>query len=224
MIRGIVFDFDGLILDTEAPEYQSWQEIYAEHGCTLPLSNWVAGVGKRNESISFSPYDHLEAQLGRALDRAAIREKRRQRYAELIAAQTILPGVEDYLMEAKRLGLKIGLASSSDREWVSGHLGKLGLQAHFECMKCVEDVQRAKPDPDLYLAALDALGLQPYEAIALEDSPVGIAAAKQAGLFCVAVPNPLTCQLPLDQADLRLSSLAEMPLARLLAEVERGRS
>ena len=112
--------------------------------------------------------------------------------------------------------MKLGMASSSRRKWVNGHLTRLGLIQHFDSIKCADDVQRTKPDPDLYLAALGALGLQGHEAVALEDSPNGIAAAKAAGLFCVAVPNTLTRQLPLDGVDLVLDSLADLPMKDLL--------
>src|SRR5205085_683086 len=145
------------------------------------------------------------------------------RYRALVEAQPVLPGVHDTLVAAKRLGLKLGVASSSTRDWVEGHLTRLDLVAQFACIRCAEDVRQTKPNPELYLSALEALGVPPDAAIALEDSPNGIRAAKRAGLFCVAVPNPLTLRLGLDEADLRLNSLAEMPLETLLLEVQARR-
>jgi HAD superfamily hydrolase (TIGR01509 family) len=220
MIRAIIFDFDGLILDTEAPEFQVWQEIYQLYGCELPLSIWAAAIGTSLDV--FDAHTHLESQLGRLLDREHMREQRRQRCAELLKAQAILPGVEAYIADAKRLGMQLGVASSSSREWVVGHLTRLGINPHFDCIKCSDDVLRVKPDPALYQAVLDTLGLQADQAIAIEDSPNGIAAAKRAGLFCIAVPNPLTCQLPLEQADLQLRSLTELPLQQLLEYLQRN--
>jgi len=218
MIRAIVFDFDGLILDTELPEFQSWQTIYQVHGCTLPFAVWATCIGTTE---AFDPHAYLEEQLGRAVDREAVRLQQRQQCDTLIAAQVILPGVHDYIADARCLGLQLGVASSSSRAWVHGHLTRLEIHQHFVCIKCRDDVPRTKPDPALYHAALAALGVRPEEAIALEDSPNGIMAAKRAGLFCVAVPNPLTRQLPLHQADLQISSLAALPLPELLSAVQR---
>jgi HAD superfamily hydrolase (TIGR01509 family) len=220
MIRAVIFDFDGLILDTEAPEFQTWQEIYRAHGCELALEAWATGLG--TSADAFDPCAHLAAQLGLSIDREALQQQRRQRYLELLKAQSVLPGIREYIAEAKRLGLHLGVASSSSRQWVVGHLSELGLYASFDCIKCRDDVQRVKPDPALYQAVVETFALQPHQAIALEDSPNGIAAAKRAGLFCVAVPNPLTRQLSLAHADLLVSSLADFPLLQLLEHVQRN--
>jgi len=221
MIQAIVFDFDGLILDTEYPDYLSWHEIYQAHGASLPLSAWERCIGSMDLDL-FDPYAYLEAQLGRPVDREEIRAKRQPRFTELVAAQGVLPGVEDYLAAARHLGLKVGLASSSSRAWVAGYLTQFGLNGGtFDCLCCGDEVKRTKPDPALYLAALGALAVRAEQAVALEDSPNGVAAAKTAGLYCVAVPNMLTRRLAFEQADLHLNSLADMPLERLLEEVER---
>lgn len=218
MIRALIMDFDGLILDTEVPAFESWKEIFDERGCSLPLSAWSAWVGGSPDM--FDPYAYLEAQLGRGVDRGEIGNRQGQREAELIEGQPILPGVEDYVADAKRLGLKLGVASSSDREWVFSHLSRLGLRAQFDCIRCLDDVERAKPDPDLFAAVLEALDVPANQAVAFEDSPHGITAAQAAGIFCVAVPNPLTRQLSTNHADLRLDSLADRSLEDLLLRVE----
>ncbi len=214
MIKALVWDFDGLIVDTETPEYRCWCEIYRIHGYELPLSVWSPCVGSGREV--FDPHRYLEMRIGRKLDREALRAERTRRYRELVEAQPVLPGVRTYLDDARRLGLRIGLASCSRRETLREHLSRLGLIACFDHMVCGDDVSRLKPDPALYLAALRALGIRAAEAIALEDSPNGVLAAKDAGIFCVAVPNPVTRSLAFPGADLRLASLDELPLQRLL--------
>jgi HAD superfamily hydrolase (TIGR01509 family) len=213
MIKALIFDFDGLILDTEVPEYQSWVELYQAYGCKLPIEKWLASIGTTN---AFNPYEYLEQQLGREIDHAEVRTQRRARFAELMADQTILPGVQEYITTAKRLGLKLAVASSSPRSWVIGHLSHFGLETHFDAIRCGDEVKATKPDPALYLAALQALEIEASEAIALEDSPNGILAAKRAGIFCVAIPNALTKQLSLSLADFQMSSLADLPLEQIL--------
>ena len=221
-IRALIFDFDGLIIDTEVPCYQSWQEIYREYGGDLPFALWVRALGSSYEAAGFDPHGHLEQLIGQPLDRAEVEARRARRELELIEAQPVLPGVEAYISDARRLGLKLGIASSSPREWVDRHLRRVGLDRHFDVIRTSDDVGRVKPAPDLYLAALEGLGVRPDEAIALEDSPNGVTAAQEAGIFCVAVPNRLSERLPLEHADLRLASLADLPLEELIPLVEKN--
>jgi HAD superfamily hydrolase (TIGR01509 family) len=218
MIKALIFDFDGLIIDTEISSYQTWQEIYQEHDSYLPFSTWATCIGGSPQL--FDPCEYLEQQIGRPIQREEIRLRRRQRHIHIVETQPILPGVEDYLLSAQRLGMKIGLASSSGHEWVDNHLTRLGLIDYFDAIKCFDDVKHTKPDPELYLAVLAALGVPGSRAIALEDSPNGVTAAQQAGIFCVAIPNPVTSQLSLEHADLYLSSLTDVPLEKLLADVQ----
>jgi HAD superfamily hydrolase (TIGR01509 family) len=216
MIRAIVFDFDGLILDTEEPVYRSWLEVYEAHGEELPFERWVQIVG--STTVGFHPQHHLEERLGRSLPKEVL-DRRIGRRTELILAQKLLPGVVQHIESAKAMGLKLGVASSSTADWVRGHLARLGILERFDCMRCRDDVANAKPEPDLYLAVLECLGALASEAIAIEDSPNGVMAAKRAGMRCVAIPNSITARLDLGQADLLLGSLAEVTLAELLRKL-----
>jgi len=211
--RALVFDFDGLILETEGPSLESWIEIYREHGFEVPLQKWHDDIGSDR---GFEPVDYLAALVGEGLDRAATQQRRDQRKNELIGALDLMEGVRDYIADARRMGLKLAIASSSSREWVLGHIERLRIHAFWDAVLTRDDVARTKPAPDLYVAAVKALDVHPSQAVALEDSPNGIAAAKEAGLRCVAVPNTLTRDLDVSRADVRLASLAEMPLERLL--------
>lgn len=213
MIRALIFDFDGLILDTEGPVYRSWQEVYAGYGVALPFELWVKTVGSSNQA--FDPRLHLEERIGGRLPQEVL-DRRVQRRIELVLAEQLLPGVSDLADAARGAGLKLGVASSSSRDWVNGHLERLGIRDRFACLSSRDDVEHVKPEPDLYLAALECLGVAAAEAVALEDSPNGITAAKRAGLRCVAVPNPITAGLDLSQADLLLESLSEVTLPTLL--------
>jgi HAD superfamily hydrolase (TIGR01509 family) len=217
LIRAIVFDFDGLILDTEEPVYQSWVEVYREHGEELPFERWVEIVG--STTINFHPQHHLEERLGRSLTQEVL-DRRVERRTELVLAQRLLPGVVQHIESAKAMGLKLGVASSSTRDWVQGHLERLGILDRFDCLRCRDDVANAKPEPDLYVAVIECLGVHASEAIAIEDSPNGVLAAKRAGLRCVAIPNSITARLDLGQADLILGSLADVTLAGLLSKLD----
>jgi HAD superfamily hydrolase (TIGR01509 family) len=216
VIRALVFDFDGLILDTEEPIYRSWLEVYEAHGEELPFERWVQIVG--STTAGFHPQHHLEDRLGRPLPKEVL-ERRMSRRTEMILANKVLPGIAEHLEEARAMALKIGVASSSTTDWVKGHLARLGILESFDCVRCRDDVANAKPSPDLYLAVLDCLGVLASEAIAIEDSPNGVLAAKRAGMRCVAIPNSITAELDLGQADVLLGSLAEVTLAELLRKV-----
>lgn len=223
-IQALIFDFDGLILDTEEPIFRSWQELYQSCQLDLSLESWADTIGRSEAEAPFDPMLDLNQRLDGSLDWDEIGPRRRQRELDLIAAQPVLPGVDDYLKSARRLNLKIGLASSSDFRWVAGHLERLGLLDYFDCLRTSDDVLFTKPAPDLFLAALDCLGANPQEALVFEDSPNGILAARKAGIFCVAVPNRLTSLLDVGQADLRLNTLSDLPLEDLLTMVEKGNS
>lgn len=218
MIKALVFDFDGLILETELPVYLSWKELFQAHGMDLPFERWAVNIGTAEEV--FNPILELQQKIGNGKDLEYQLSRRQERELQLIGDQPPLPGILDYLEDARRMGLKIGLASSSSCNWVEGHLQRLRLREYFDCVRARDDVHLTKPDPALYLSAVSGLGVKPHQALALEDSRNGILAAKEAGLFCVAVPNTLTRLTDTSLADLTLSSLQELSLSELLQKVE----
>ena len=222
MIRAIIFDFDGLIVDTEEPIFRAWQRIYRERGAELPLEQWLTIIG--TSSGPFDPVIDLGERIGMRLDRAEMKALQRLYYQESTTTQDLLPGVRRYLDEAVELHLKTAIASSSGRAWIEEHLERLGIANRFDAVLSRDDVGRPKPDPDLYLAALARVGVAADEAIALEDSSNGIKAATAAGIFCVAVPNSMTASMDLSLADLRLASLEEMPLRELILRPSSARS
>lgn len=219
MIRALIFDFDGLIIDTETPIYHSWKELYESYGGRLPHATWAQVVG--TVSNEWDHFESLEEQIGYKLNHASLSPTRRQRELDLIYAQPLQPGVLAYLQDARALDLKIGMASSSPCRWVTGHLERLGISHFFDRVWARDDVTQVKPDPELYLRVLADLHVEPECAIVLEDSPIGVEAAVRAGIFCVAVPNQFTRQLSLDHADLCLDSLADLSLQELIEKVER---
>ena len=215
MIRAIVFDFDGVILDTEAPIFRAWNEEFEAHGCPLlTVEEWSAEIG------TVQGLDLLALLRERAtveVDADAVAARRRGRRDELLAQEALLEGVETWLDDAREAGIALAIASSSEAGWVEPHLERLGVRHRFAHLACYRPGGRAKPAPDLYLAACAALGVAPAEALAIEDSPNGIAAAKAAGLVCVAVPHGLTESLDLSSADVVVPSLASVSLGEIVA-------
>ena len=214
-IRALIFDFDGLILDTETPVYESWREVYEDFGLILPLAEWASLIGRGAFIQSRTPCHELEERLGCAVDHDALQIRRRARFNDLMVGRKPYSGVDELLSDAARYGVRVGLASSSPREWVVGYLNRFGWTERFAVIRCGVEAGAVKPAPDLYQSALSALGVMPDAAVALEDSPIGIAAAKAAGLFCIAVPNAVTQHTNLGAADVQVASLREVSFDRL---------
>lgn len=217
-IQGIIFDFDGLIIDSETPIFQAWQKLYQVYGQSLKMEDWVDVIGK-------SPEDHdpLQALLdsaGDEIDEANARQRVSRWERANVEGQEPLPGVEEVIAAARLADLKLGIASSSSTRWVHAHLRRLGLYDYFDVICCADHVEQAKPHPALYRMAVEKLALEPEQVIVLEDSPNGVLAAKRAGLYCVAVPNRMTRGLSFQhgehQPDMMLESLTDLPLEDFL--------
>lgn len=212
MIEAIVFDFDGTILDTETVWFDSYQEAAAAHGVELPFDVYANGIGTVDNGMN----TYLLQKLGSQTAVEAFQQKAHSLHKE--KAQTLQPreGVIDYLLQARRLGLRIGLATSSSLDWVQPFLKSHQLLDFFDSLSTSDDVENVKPDPALYRIAVKRLNVQPEHAVAFEDSVNGARAAVAAGLHCVIVPNPTTQHLQFDRYDLRLSSFTDQPLLNVL--------
>ena len=197
------------MIDSESPGFQAWSEIYASHRCSLPFEKYAACIGTID---GFDLHRYLEEQSAQSFDRVELEAACNRRWLELMTGQPLLPGVEQCVAAARTRGLKLAVASSSTETWVTRNLKKFALLDHFDAICTRDYVDRPKPDPALYLLALERLNVKADEAIALEDSPNGILAAKRAGLYCIVIPNPLTKDLSLELADERLNSLADFSL------------
>lgn len=214
MIRAIVFDFDGLILETERPQYEAWRQVYASYHRPLPEQAWLDVMGKPVR-IDLFPR-RLAAELQRDLDLDAVIAQYRLVVARRLAEQPTQPGVREIIRGARAMDMPLAVASGSTRRWVDGHLERLGLLEHFQCTVCCEDTDSHKPDPAPYLHACELLGVEPAQSLALEDTALGVTAAKAAGMLAVAVPTGMTADQNFDHADLRLATLADLPLSEIL--------
>jgi HAD superfamily hydrolase (TIGR01509 family) len=216
MIRAVIFDFDGLIVDTEWPAYEAWSTIYARYQQVLPLEKWVAAVGTFH---GFNPVQYLNELTGLELEFDRLFAEKENLKAAKCAVAPILPGVEARIAEAKSLGALTGVVSTSDREWVETHLKRVGIYHQFDAVITREDVKKVKPDPEPYQKAAAVFEVNPSACIVFEDSMNGVRAAKAAGMYCVAVPSRVTEFLDFAMADRRVTSLAEFEIARFIEEV-----
>ena len=215
VIRALVFDFDGLILETETPAYQAWAEVYREFGHELPKALWLDYIGR--EGGWFDALAYLEGLTGPLEDRDAVQLRRDARKTELVMAVAESAGLRALLTDARARGLRLAVCSSSTPRWVLGHLDRLRLREFFHHVQCLDRPElRSKPAPDLYVAACAGLGVRPEEAIAFEDSRNGMLSAQAAGMCCIVVPNELTVAMDLTGADHRFESLASVSLDALL--------
>lgn len=216
-IRAVIFDFDGLIVDTESTGYHTWREIFAEHGHELPVERYAQAVGTDFLTGSYDPRRDLEQLTGVTFDWDAMEVARKTREGELRLHLHLLPGVADRLREADALGLRIAIASSSPRVWIDSWMDQLGLHDHFHHISTVDDTGKVKPDPSLFLHAAEKLGVKPEEAVIFEDSLNGLRAAIAAGIRCVVAPGPMTRHLEFTGAWRRVESLAHVTIKELMS-------
>jgi HAD superfamily hydrolase (TIGR01509 family) len=212
MIRAIVFDFDGLILDTETPLIDAYAKVHRRYGVAFDRALFLRSVG--HADYAFDPWHGFSQHS----DRAALEVECRASKDDIMLRQPILPGVREMLDAARAARIHVGLASNSPHSWVDSHLTRLGLFDRFEFIACREDAPSPKPEPDLYRLVLNRFGLRGHEAIAFEDSHAGSLAAKRANLWAVAIPNESTAHHDFEHVDRKLTSLADVTLAGLMEQ------
>lgn len=218
--RAVIFDFDGLIIDSESPLFDIWCDIYRTHGAELTLDRWSAALGTQH---GFDPYDDLAACAGAVLSRDEWAPRLRAEHWRRCEELPLLPGVRERLAEARGLGLATAVASSSGAAWVRPWLERHGLLPLLDAVCTRDDVAEVKPAPDLFLLAAQRMGVPATECLVFEDTPNGLLAAHRAGMWAVAVPGPLTRTLPLPDPHVVLGSLEDVTLAELAQQL-RGRS
>lgn len=207
--EAVIFDMDGLLVDTETCDYEAWRELHDAHGVelTLPAYCYSAGLYGSWEKM----YDELGAQCGRTLDE--LHAMREPRFRQLVA-DCLQPSSElvDLLQRLREAGVKRGIASSSDSDWVAYLLDGLGLRHEFQAIATGHDVAQRKPAPDVYLLAAERLGVDPTRCIALEDSSHGIESARAAGMRAITIPNSVSIHQDLSLAHARVQHFGDVTL------------
>lgn len=209
MIKAVIFDFDGLILDTETAWYAAYKQVLKEQfQFDLPLEEFVKCVGSSDKVL----FAYLNQAIGHAINQEDVRKQASGLHIEMIKKAAPCEGVATYLADARRIGLTIALTTSSTLDWVTTHLTNLKLISYFDHLITQEDVEQVKPAPDLFLKTIEVLGISPHEAVVFEDSLNGLNAALTAKLATVIIPNPVTASSPFENYHLKLASMTEMSL------------
>lgn len=207
----VLFDFDGVILDTEWPIYESIRQVFLDHGHDLPLPEYVRCIG--SDFNIWSPEARLEELTGKTFDWETISVTRNVWIREQIETLDAMPGVRDTIDVCRDHGLKLAVVSSSNHQWVDGWLDKLGLLPHFDQVVAREDAKRIKPAPDLYLEAVRRLDLPAADCLVIEDSLNGMTSAHEAGCPVAAIPNRITSCINFSAAEYQFPTLVEFQQA-----------
>jgi len=213
----VLFDFDGVLVDTEWAIYDAWHRTFLAHGHPLPLEVYTQCIG--SDFATWSPKTHLEELTGRAFDWHDLDTRRQEEIVRDLAQEGPMPGAVELLEALQSARLPRAVASSSSHHWVDGWLDRLGLVSWFDTVVCRGDAPRIKPAPDLYLEAARRLGVDPAACLVIEDSLNGVKAAKAAGATVWAVPNRCTACLDFSLADAVLPDLAAV---RAALQLDRG--
>lgn len=211
--KALIFDFDGLILDTETAVYEGWRRLYEGFGQDLALPTWVQCVG--SDFGVYNPADELEKVVGEKLNWEELNQTRRQFVFEYLDAAKPMEGVESLLDDARSMGFGCAVASSSPRTWVAGWLEKLDLMPYFQQVTTLDDTGKVKPDPSLFLHASERLQIDPEHCVVLEDSLNGLRAAQAAGMRCIVVPCEITKDLKFEGYWKKFSNLNELKLREI---------
>jgi HAD superfamily hydrolase (TIGR01509 family) len=215
-VRAVVFDFDGLLMDTESTSFLSWQYEWSQWGLTLESADFFVNHGG---DVTEDRYAMLAAAVGPRFDRT-LSHGRRVAYREKLHEELDLAdGLRGWLEEAASLGLRLAVASSSPLDWLTTHLRRAGVLDMFEVLAGGDEVGQHKPAPDVYQLALDRLSLSCAAAVAVEDTAHGVAAAHAAGMRCIAIPNPFVSPERVRHADLVLSSASQLRLVDALSQL-----
>ena len=214
LLHAVVFDFDGIVLDSETPEYESHRRIYERCGASLTVQEWCDAVGMWNEKHDELRFAALRERSPRAPERDAYHTERHRIFDELIPAAP-MRGIRELLVALAEQGVPAAIASTSPARWVRPSVERIGVASLFRAIVTGDEVPRRKPAPDVYLEAARRLGVDPAHAVAIEDSGPGVAAARAAGMRVVAIPHLLTFAHDLSAADLRVAHAGELDVERL---------
>lgn len=206
--KGIIFDFDGVLVDTEWAIYQSWVKLYAREGQEITIETYAPCLGAGYSH--WDPASHLESLTGKKYNWEKETPARQAVLEADLARSGLMEGAAELLDWCAEQGVGITVASSSSRRWVQGWLERLSIYNRFAGVFTRTDGYPVKPNPALFEAAQQCLGLQKNECLIIEDSENGTIAAQNAGIPCVAIPNRMTAHSDFSRAAYRSTSLRSL--------------
>lgn len=206
--RGIIFDFDGVLVDTEWAIYQSWVHLFAREGQEIPIPVYSPCLGAGY--THWNPADYLEELTGKRYDWEKETPARQAMLEADLERMGLMDGALELLDWCEAQGIGLTVASSSSRRWVQGWLERLGIYHRFAGVFTRTDGYAVKPSPALFEAARLCLGLEKEECLIVEDSENGTVAAQNAGIPCIAIPNRMTADCDFSRAAYRCDSLRSM--------------
>jgi HAD superfamily hydrolase (TIGR01509 family) len=219
-LAAVVFDFDGIIMDSETPEYESHRRVFEQYGAALSTAEWCHQIGIWNDAQDERWFRELCRRCSHALDSGTFLAEKRRIFDE-VAPREPMQGVRELVNALNEAGIPAAVASSSSAWWITSAVERIGMGGKFAAVATGDDVERRKPAPDVYLEAARRVGVDPADVVAIEDSSPGIAAARAAGMATVAIPHWLTASHDLSDADLQVANAGELTLPRLAALVSR---
>jgi len=213
--KAILWDMDGVIADSSAFHFAAWQETFAKRGIKFTKKDFIKLFGTRNDFIIGSI---MGKELPEGDVKIMVQEKEENFRRKATGGVKPFPGVVRLLNAIKKGNFKLGLVSSAPKENIGLVLRELDLEGIFDCVVFGQEVSESKPSPQIYLLAAKKLGATPNDCVVIEDSPLGVKAARTAGMKCLAVANTHPRQR-LEEADKIVDSLENMDLITLLTRV-----
>ena len=212
MLKALIFDFDGVIVDTETQWYEIYRDwLKEEYNYDLNIRDYLVCVGANSREL----FAFLREAIGPEVDGEAFERSATDEFIRRSSVLPLMKGVEALIKDAKARGLKLAIATSATRRKPESHLKRLGFLEYFDAFSTAELCENIKPAPDLFLKAAELLKVSPEECLAIEDSGNGLISANRAGMRCLLVPNDITRHCEFEPCYKRVDSLADVDLTEI---------
>lgn len=207
-ISGVIFDMDGVIIDSEPAHFRVERQMFKELGFSLTTEEQESFLG----TSGFEMFHRLKEGIGFPDTVESLVEEERTRYLRELESGRIptVPGVSDLIADLSEAGMSLAVASSAPHEQINLVLHRYNIAQHFQVRVSGDDVPRSKPDPAIFLRTAELLRMTPNECVVIEDSSAGVEASATAGMRCIAFDAPAAPSQDLSAADVRVESMEDI--------------